>query len=337
MMTEFTEIPGKLKGDQESVRLGALAELLLSKHISAEILDPVAACLSDPSETVRRLAVEALGRFGAEAIPALTEALSEKQPLIIRMSAASVIARRGGVASPCSDALCKCLENENEELRWSASFALGKIGIAAVPFLLRELKSSDPKVVLAAVNSLEWMGQDARNAIEDIKGLILASPPLVQIACYSALVKISGDPSVGLPQLQTISAEQDPEIRKASIERIGYLGEHAKDAVPLIRSFFSDMSAPVRAAAGLAMARVGDRSPETVEALIVLLNDNEVEVRANGGIALSCMGTRATPALPSLKALQEDKEPRVAAIARAAVERIEKEIASQGSIIANSR
>jgi HEAT repeat protein len=313
-----------LRDSREYIRLAALAELLTSGTKSPDVIEGVSARLDDPSQSARSLAVLVLAQVGAPSATVLIRALGEKQPIPVRVATAAGLGRIGVDAAAAIHSLCQCLENDDELLRWHASFALSKIGVVAVPSLQRMLKSSDPKVIYAALNSLEWIGKDAKIAFEDIKQLISISSPLVQLACYSALVKISGDPSKGLPNLQSILEEKDPDIRKACVERIGYLGEIAREATPLLIKCLSDQSGPVRAASALALARIGLSQSEAVEGLTRLLDDPEIETRANAGVALASLGSTAASALPALRIMQQDKEPRLAAIANVAIESIEK-------------
>ena len=57
-------------------------------------------------------------------------------------------------------------------LRWHAGFALGRMGKAPVPALRSLLESSDSLVVSAAVDALEWIGENAGDAVEDLQALI---------------------------------------------------------------------------------------------------------------------------------------------------------------------
>ena len=121
----------------------------------------------------------------------------------VRIAAASGLGRVGPSAEPAVHSLCECLGSANELLRWHASFALGKIGAAAVPSLRSMMHSPEPVVALSAVDALEWIGENAKDALDDLKGLSKsASWPLLQLACYSALAKISGDASSAVPMIQ---------------------------------------------------------------------------------------------------------------------------------------
>ena len=321
-MTELA----KLLDAEEQVRLAALAELLKGEAPPVPIVPEVAERLNDPSEEVRKLAVLVLERAGASAIPALAPALDEKQPTSVRVLAASALAKAGQNATPGINPLCACLLSHDGTLRWHAAFALGKIGASAVPALQVALRSADPEVLCAVADALGWIGSGAQAVLDDLKRLASSSAPLpVRLACHSALVKISGDASAGLPMLLATLKEKDPIGRASALERIGHLRTMARESAPMLLPYLADSSGEVRAAAALALGRIEATTPETIEALTCVLADLEPDARANAGIALASMGAAAEPALPALRVMRRATAPRLAAIAKAAVERISKQ------------
>ena len=315
----------RLKNPQEAMRLAALAELFQLGQESPEHLDDVASCLTHESTGVRTLAVEVLVRMGGVAVPALIMGLEEGQLPAVRIMAASGLGRIGPAADAAIDRLCACFTSGDAMLRWHAGFALGKIGQAAVPALLPLLESSDPQIVSSAVDALEWIGEDAGEAQEDLQRLFATAPsPLLRLACTTALVKISGDPSVALPVVQTMLQDEDQDTRKACLERIGMLTGSGREFVPLILGCLEDPAGEVRAAATLALARIEEEPSRILEALTERLADPEAEVRANAAMGLARYGPAAASALPALRVLQQEQEPRLVAIANGAVERIEE-------------
>ncbi len=135
----------------------------------------MAVCLDDPSQAVRCLALEVLVRYGGSSAAALSQGLDVNQPLPIRVAAASALARLGPDATPAMDSLCRSVYHEDPMLRWHAGFALAKIGPAAVPVLRPLLQSDDPPVVATAVDALERIGPEAKEAQEDIQQLAVGS------------------------------------------------------------------------------------------------------------------------------------------------------------------
>jgi HEAT repeat protein len=313
----------KLQNGQEHMRLAALAELLNREAPLAPIVPAVAECLNDSSDEARTLAVLVLERAGAAAIHAIASALNEKQPISMRVLAASTLSRADGDTTSAINPLCACFLSEDRTLRWHAAFALGRIGAPAVPALHAMLRSANPETLCEVADALGWIGSAAQESLDELRRLASSSAPLsLRLACHSAVVKISGDPAAGLPMLLPTLKEKDPSVRVAALERIGELRAMAREAAPDVLACLRDPSAEVRAAAALALARIEANTPETIETLTRLLADSEPNVRANAAIALSSMGEAAAPASTALRMMRRSTQPRLAAIARAAVERI---------------
>jgi HEAT repeat protein len=327
-MIDLPTARAKLREGEEHVRVAALAELLRGEAPPAPIVAAVAECLNDASDHARALAVLVLERAGAAGISALAHALDDKQPISVRVLAAAALGRAGGNATPAIDPLCACLGSADGTLRWHAAFALGKIGAPAVPALRVVLRSADPEILRAAADALGWIGSGAHAALADLTALALSTALSVRLAIHLALVRITGDASVGLPMLLAALKEKDPAGRASALERIGQLRAMARESSPMLLPCLADRSGDVRAAAALALARIEATTPETIEALTPLLADSETDVRASAGIALASLGRAAVPALPALRVMRRATQPRLAAIARAAVQRISSQTES---------
>ena len=94
--------------------------------------------------TMREVTIDALGRIGAAAVPALVEVLADPNP-VVRRRAAQALARIGPDARDAVPDLIVTLQDRNEEVRKSAARALGQIGPdarAAIPALMDELKAA---------------------------------------------------------------------------------------------------------------------------------------------------------------------------------------------------
>lgn len=313
----------KLHDPEIWVRQVALAELLKPSVDAAPALPVIAACLDDPSPVVRELAIVVLGQIGEPAVLALTRALAEDQAVGIRIAAASGLARIGSGAVPAIEALCRCLRDSDNLLRWQASFTLGKIGKEAVPWLRRLVNLPDPLVCEAAINALGWIGPEAIDALPDVEHKAAAPRPMLQLAACSAIARISGDPSKALPVLISMLEGPDPVLHKAALDRIGELRANALPSVSQVLACLQDQMSEIRAHATLTLARMEANSAEVVAALMRLLDDPEAGVREHAGIALAALGPAANVALPALRTwCQNGQEPRMAAIARVAVDRI---------------
>lgn len=89
--------------------------------------------------------IDALGRIGDPAVPALISALHDLKDRALRVAAARALARIGPPAQEAVPDLITALEDDDEDLRKAAVHALGQIGnaaSAAVPKLMDELKEA---------------------------------------------------------------------------------------------------------------------------------------------------------------------------------------------------
>jgi HEAT repeat protein len=319
---DAASIAAGLRDPREHIRLARLAELVRSSKSDPSMFDALAACLNDTNPSTRQLAALALGTGSAPAVPNLIEALDERQPASIRITAASGLSRAGANATPAIEPLAKCLDSSDELLRWHAAFALSKIGSPALPLLMTKLASADPVGQCAALNALGWIGLAAGTAIEAIKRLSFSTSTTLRFAACSALIRITGDSSAGLPAMLTALDDRDESVRFAAVQRIGEVGHLTQSSAPRILQSLSDPSPSVRAAAALTLARIDAKGPEVVQALARLLRDPDAEVQAAAGIALSNLGKDAESALPQLRSMQNASDARVVAIGKAAVEKI---------------
>lgn len=101
---------------------------------------------------------------------------------------------------------------EEWTMQQTVSDALRRIGSAAVPALVRSLKSTDPDVRLRAAEILGRMGPEAKESVPD-------------------LIERLGD--------------DDPRVRKMAIRALGQIGPAAAAAVPaLIRVLHEEPHSP---------------------------------------------------------------------------------------------
>ena len=111
----------------------------------------------DPSESMRRKTVTALGRIGPAAqlaIHTLLESMAFDESPAVRDAAEMALS---GIGSPAVPALSHLLEDQDAELRQRAARGLGQMKVLAVPAtmpLRKLLKDDSPEVRLAAAKAL---------------------------------------------------------------------------------------------------------------------------------------------------------------------------------------
>jgi HEAT repeat protein len=196
--------------------------------------------------------------------------------------------------------------------RATAAFTLGDMGSPhAVPALLGALDDKRRAVRAAAARSLGRIGSEAA-----IEPLITAGVErrIPRDVASLALFDI-GTPAV--PRLLELTRDDEPLVRAASVELVGYLG-NAGDSGPL-PAMLRDTSADVRAAAAGSLGRLGASTAR--DALVDALDDRVPGVRVAASRALGQIGGRR--ALDGLLRVARTDEHEPAASAAQAAARID--------------
>jgi HEAT repeat protein len=323
-MNQQATISERLSAEQSDVRAAALADLLQSGADVSPHIQKVAACISDPSESLRLPALLLLSRLGAAAAEYLPAALDAQQPDTVRAVAAALIAGIGPPAAASVRGLCRCLTSADEGLRNAGAIALAKIGESAVASLRIMLQFPNPDTVTAAVESLAMIGRPAEAAVPELEALAAKSPLHLQLACAKALSCLTGDPGRGLPILSKALEYPDPLIRKTAAEKIAGLGEAAHPAIPNLLRCIVDPDEMVRVEALLALGRIRAPHSQTVSDIALRLNDPAAEVRYAAAVVLASYGANARSALTPLRTCLQDPVEKVAQCAAGAIKKIEE-------------
>ena len=146
--------------------------------------------LEDDDSSVREEAVRALGTFGPDAVagvPALVGLLKDEE-----VDAALVAEALGNVGPGAKASVAPLLERIRVDFQYDNDFAkaIGRIGIAAIPTLVKALSEENPDVVICAVSSLGEIGSDASVAVPELAELLKHWDPEVAEAAKRALTKI---------------------------------------------------------------------------------------------------------------------------------------------------
>jgi HEAT repeat protein/Cdc6-like AAA superfamily ATPase len=236
---------------------GALGQLQDRRAIQALVQT-----LKDDNEEVATAAASALGAIGRPAVPALISTLGSDHPTARRMAVLAL----GQMGPSAREPLICIIQDDSSsdgKVRGAAE-ALGLFGdAAAVPQLMRLLRSREGRLADSAARALTAIGEPAVQALVDA--------------------------------LPTRRAEL--ELRKAIVNALVTIGEPAIN--PLIRSL-DHHSAAVRGAAEEALTRIG---PPAMEALIVALRTEDWDLRRRIAQILGQIGheSLAEPLVPVLK------------------------------------
>lgn len=329
---EGVTLDRRLRHADPGTRLAALGECLTVEELPQGMAEVLAERLEDPEEGVRILAIEALWRCAGEGVPSLVATLEEgRQPASVRAAAASALARMHPPPVEAAAALAACVPSADAVLRWHAGYALGKLGRAAVPFLLPLLSSTDAGVVLTVLKVLENLGEEAFEALEPLSALENAPvPPHVALASAAARSRIRGEPAPLLLMLGKLLAGEDPSLREASLHHLADWGEAAKSLQEAVAGTLEDPHPSVRAAAAVTLARIEADPARAVPPLIRRLEDADAQVRRAAVMALAHLGPHAAEARDKLGEMERSEEGPLQSMVRAARRRIDPEHALSG-------
>jgi HEAT repeat protein len=141
----------------------SLADL---RHGGAASVPVLIEALADQDAQVRLNAANVLGEIGAEAVPLLIVALSDLRA-IVRIGAARALHRIGAGATHAIPALTNALNDGDPLVVSMCIAALGRTGKPAVPILIETFQDRENrgvKIRLASLEALSTIGPDAIEA-----------------------------------------------------------------------------------------------------------------------------------------------------------------------------
>jgi HEAT repeat protein len=289
-------------GDSHEGVRGISATALSLLH-ALDALPVLARLTQDPSEIVRREAVEALGVIGGPGV----QMLEKRSRLTVGRRAVNrfgwMFGRRGASSDAhqpdrvrtAVSALAASLADPDAAVRSGAARALGRIGPAAapaVPNLLQLLKDADETV---RCRTAEALGQ-VRDA-------------------------------AAVPALAAELAGPGSPLKEVAVRALGEFKEAARPAVPALVALLNDPDEFVRHAAGETVARVGPLPGAAAAALTAGLASPDTLVQAQTAESLGAVGVAAATAAPALVAALASGSDRVRAKAAEALGKIGEAVA----------
>jgi outer membrane protein assembly factor BamB/HEAT repeat protein len=186
-----------LRNESDSVRRGAVSELVdLAPHTQS-IQPALRRALKDGDSVVAGDAARALGALGTRAGPsvgALVGSLSHEDSHV-RIYAAEALASIGTAAAGATTALARALDDPVPGVRWAACEGLAGIGAAAapaVPHLIEALSDEFLYVRIFAAGALGSIGPKARPAREALSAAASDPNPTLRSEAEWALRRLTG-------------------------------------------------------------------------------------------------------------------------------------------------
>ncbi|WP_449419573.1 HEAT repeat domain-containing protein [Phormidium nigroviride] len=259
-------------------------------------------------------------------------ATTEIAPLIAKLKTNdereldAAIKKLSAIGEPAIPALIQALGDKNLQVRRSAREVLRNIGTPAIPALVQALKDSDVQIRRRAADLLlaknasilndwgTWDGDYGENYVENSLATKTV-PGLVVDIDFERFKSIDAKAKGAVAALIPLLKDSDAKMRWIAVETLGEIGSEAKAAVPALIPLLKDSNAKVRGNAVYTLGKIGAEAKAAVPVLIPLLKDSNVGVRGNAVYALGKIGAKAKAAVPALIPLLKDSNVGVRSIA----------------------
>ena len=180
------------------------------------------AALDDPSEAVRAAAAQTLSRIGptADDVASLGAALSSPDRYVAAFAAWS-LGNLGTAAEPAVDALARALTREETDVVVASALArIGPSARAAVPELVRALKSDDDALRWRAARSLGRIGPAAEAAVAPLVATLADPNGVVRAHAARALGRIGPGAKPAAAALQRATGDRELWVRNEAREAL---------------------------------------------------------------------------------------------------------------------
>ena len=179
------------------MRLSANRAIALLGANAAPIIPQLIVLLADKDAGLD--AAGALGSIGKDAIPALTEKLTNPDKQMRSMAAASFARMKAGEAAGSLDALIKGLQDEDPTTRGWMAKGIGQSRAKpeiAIPALIAALEDKETGVVAQAAGALGLYGPQAKDALPKLRTLSKVRNEELSGAAQGAVALIDPPPAL---------------------------------------------------------------------------------------------------------------------------------------------
>jgi HEAT repeat protein len=263
---------------------------------SDKAIDTLIAALHE-NRLGRRQAVEALGQIGSDkAVDALIAALQDED-IDLRMSATFSLGRTG--SDKAVDALIAALQDEDSDLRGAAAYSLGRTGSdKAVDPLIAALQDENRDLGFTAVKALGQIGSD--KSVDTLIAVLQGGDRLVNWQAAEALGQSGSDKAVDV--LIAALQDEDSSVRGSAADALGQT--RSGKAIDTLIAALQDKDSFVHLRAAYALGQIG--SDKAVDTLIEALQREDRNVRWNAARALGEI--RSDKAVDTLIAALQDED-----------------------------
>lgn len=260
-----------LDSDRPKVRAASAAGLSdLAPNLDAgkrrELAGEFATLLRDTDPTVATGAGAALIRLGDDAIATVREKLADPA---VRVAALEILAALGTAAAPALDEVVSLLGDADEHVRSEAAMALAALGTGAAKAVapLQKILADESGPVgprYSAAYALGRIGAAAQPALATLRGLTTSDDDVLATVAVWAALKIAPDDKTlveaAIPKLRTVLRGEADLARLEAAVALGDIGPAAAAAIPILELVEEDDPVKaVRTAAAEALTKIRGR------------------------------------------------------------------------------
>lgn len=278
-------------------------------HKAQSALRPLIAALKDSDKKVRRYAASALGYLGPDAAPALAKALKDSD-WGVRVDACGALRHIGTKGTAAIPALIEALNDKNDVIWDYATDALALMNQNAKKQLMKAMLSRNGQVCALAAVALAKTGDNGnqKQALPVLIQSLDAPNAWVRTDCVLALKHIHGE--TGKIHAALLGCLKDPvaNVRWRALQVIRDRRIAGKGDIPILIHAMRDKDTLICSTASETLSDIG---AESVPALIGAIKDKNSHSREYAARALKKLGPKAATATPALIALLKDRHQTV--------------------------
>jgi len=244
----------------------------------------------------------------------------------VHFSAAFALSRFGNASETVISALLLGLEDGNEWVRARAVFALSRLenaSEAVISALLLRLENGDNTVRRLAAKALGNLGNASEVVISALLLRLEDGDQNVRISAAKALGNLENASEAVISALLLCLEDGDDSVRGSAAKALGNLENASEVVISALLLRLEDGDQNVRISAAQALGNLENASEAVISALLLRLEDGDQNVRISAAQALSRLGNGSESVISALLLRLEDGDNTVRGSAAQALSRLE--------------
>ncbi|MFA5975562.1 MAG: HEAT repeat domain-containing protein [Elusimicrobiota bacterium] len=294
-----------LKDAQPDVRTAAEITLI---QLGADAVPALSEALRREPEAHRKILIVTLGKCGPEAVSPLLLELKRDESVFLRADAATALSQIQPLPATVIPALLAALDDLDEGVRSAAIDALGQLASGAKAALgpLVMIERNDKEAVVRA-KADRALAQIGKGSPESMPGFIRALHETDENVRQD-IIALLGQSDIpiqeAMPVLENSIRDTSPAVRLRVVEAAGLLSKSSDAGLAILKVALGDPQPDIRAAAIKSLGAMREAPGAAAAELAVVLKDPNPALRQK---AIQALGELGLPGLPGL--VQELNDP----------------------------